>query len=206
MTELGQRWRAAVLAFHGELRWSLARARLGVCKCQRLRPLEAFIGEGTTQARKAGRPRAGRTLPRPVRALPVRQAIEHMAFCFCPSSSAHRLKIFANLGMITVQDLLPRQSFVVCVWKSSGLGSVQRVVVSQSWQCHKIESRGKTMPRVCQTVEKGVQTLPWCVQGNLAPLWYLDLFDLSFEKQRTRLIFGKGLKFRFLNSLPSALV
>jgi hypothetical protein len=34
---------------------------------------------------------------------------------------------------------------------------------------------------------------------KLGPLCYLDLFDLSFEKQRTRLIFGKGLKFRFLN-------
>jgi hypothetical protein len=93
-----------------------------VCKCQRLRPLEAFIGEGKAQARGVGRPRAGRALPRPVRARLVKQAIEHMALCFCPSSSAHRLKIFANLGMITAQDLLPRQSFVVCVWKLSGLG------------------------------------------------------------------------------------
>jgi hypothetical protein len=67
----------------------------------------------------------------------VRQAIEHVAFCFCPSSSAHRLKMFTNLGMITAQDLLPRQSFVVCVWKSSGLGHciescrVTKVAVSQ---------------------------------------------------------------------------
>jgi hypothetical protein len=82
-----------------------------MCKCQRLRPLEAFIGEGMTEARRAGRPRTG--------------------------SSAHRLKIFANLGMITAQDLLPRQSFVVCVWKSSGLGQytescrVTKVAVSQ---------------------------------------------------------------------------
>jgi hypothetical protein len=71
--------------------------------------------------------------------------------------------------------------------------------VSQRWQCHKVESRGKTMPRSCQTVERGFQTLPRCVQGNLVPLCYLDLFDLSFEKQRTWLIFVKGLKFRFLN-------
>jgi hypothetical protein len=55
------------------------------------------------------------------------------------------------------------------------------------------------MPRVCQTVERGFQTLPQRVQGNLAPFWYLDLLDLSLEKQRTRLVFGKGLKFRFLN-------
>jgi hypothetical protein len=55
------------------------------------------------------------------------------------------------------------------------------------------------MSRSCQTVERGFQTLPRCVPGNLAQLCYLDLFDLSFEKQRTRLIFGKGLKFRFLN-------
>jgi hypothetical protein len=108
-----------------------------VCKCQRLSSLEAFIGEGEAQTRGAGRPRAGHALPRPVRGRSVRQAIEHVAFCFCPSSSAHRLKIFVNLGMITMQDLLPRQSFVVCVWKSNGLGQctescrVTKVVVSQ---------------------------------------------------------------------------
>ena len=78
-------------------------------------------------------------------------------------------------------------------------GCVQRVVASLRWQCHKVESRGKSMSRSCQTVERGFQTLSWCVPGNLAPLCYLDLFDLSFEKQRTRLIFGKGLNFRFLN-------
>jgi hypothetical protein len=78
-----------------------------VCKCQRLRPLEAFIGEGKAQARGEGQPRAGRALSRLVRARLVRQPIEHVAFCFCPSSSAHRLNIFANLGMITAQDLLP---------------------------------------------------------------------------------------------------
>jgi hypothetical protein len=98
---LGQWWRSVVLAFHGELRRSLAWARLWVCECQRLRPLEAFIGEGEVQTCGAERPRAGRVLPRPVRARPVRQAIEHVALCFCPSSSAHRLKIFAYLGMIT---------------------------------------------------------------------------------------------------------
>jgi hypothetical protein len=43
------------------------------------------------------------------------------------------------------------------------------------------------------------QTFPGHVQGSLVPSLYLDLFDLSFEKQRTRLIFEKGLKFRFLN-------
>jgi hypothetical protein len=108
-----------------------------VCKCQRLRPLEAFIGKVTAQAHRAGRPRVGHALPQPVRARPVKQAIEHVSFCFYPSSSAHRLKIFANLGMITVQDLLPRQSFVVCVCKSSSLGQctesfrVTKVAVSQ---------------------------------------------------------------------------
>jgi hypothetical protein len=55
------------------------------------------------------------------------------------------------------------------------------------------------MSRSCQTMERGFQTLPQCVLGNLAPLCYLDLFDSSFEKQRMQLIFGKGLKFRFLN-------
>jgi hypothetical protein len=120
--------------------------------CQRLRPLGRIYGRGhDTGARgEARRPRVGRALPRPVRARPVRQAIEHVAFCFCPSSSAHRLKIFANLGMIAAQDLLPRQSFVVCVWKLSGLGQciescrVTKVVVSQG------ESRGKTAPKPCQ--------------------------------------------------------
>jgi hypothetical protein len=71
--------------------------------------------------------------------------------------------------------------------------------VSLRWQCHKVESRGKSMSRSCQTVERGFQTLSWCVPGSLAPLCYLDLFDLSFEKLRARLIFGKGLKFKFLN-------
>jgi hypothetical protein len=141
-----------------------------VCMCQRLRPLEAFIGEGTAQARRAGRPRAGRTLPRPVRARPVRQAIEHVAFCFCPSSSAHRLKIFTNLGMITAQDLLPNIALSFVCGSRAVWDSLQRVVMSERWQCHKVESQGKTMPRVCQTVERGVQTLPRCVQGNLAPL------------------------------------
>jgi hypothetical protein len=108
-----------------------------VRECQRLRPLEAFIGEGEVETRGARRPRAGHALPRPVRARPVRQAIEHVALCFCPSSSAHRLKIFAYLGMITAQDLLSQQSFVVYVWKSSGLGMctescrVTKVAVSQ---------------------------------------------------------------------------
>jgi hypothetical protein len=108
-----------------------------MCKCQRLRPLEAFIGEGEAQARGARRPRAGRALPLPVRARPIRQAIEHVAFCFYPSSSAHRLNIFMNLGMITAQDLLPRHSFVVCMWTSSSLGQcteschVTKVAVSQ---------------------------------------------------------------------------
>jgi hypothetical protein len=78
-------------------------------------------------------------------------------------------------------------------------GYVQRVVASLRWQCHKVESRDKSMSRSCQTVERGFQTLPRCVPGNLAPLFYLDLFDLCFEKQRTQLICGKGLKFRFLN-------
>jgi hypothetical protein len=108
-----------------------------VRECQQLRPLEAFIGKGEVQTCGAGRPRAGCALSWPVRAWPVRQAIEHVALCFCPSSSAHRLKIFAYLGMITAQDLLSRQSFVVYVWKSSGLGlctescRVTKVTVSQ---------------------------------------------------------------------------
>jgi hypothetical protein len=142
---------------------------------------------------------AGGALPWPVRARPVWQAIEHVAFCFCPSSSAYRLKIFANLGMITAQDFLPRQSFVVCVWKSSGLGQctescrVTKAAVSQG------EFRGKTAPKLSQMKLVLVQTFPGRVQGNLAQLWCLDLFDLSSEKQRTRLIFGRGLKFRFLN-------
>jgi hypothetical protein len=107
-----------------------------VHECQQLRPLEAFIGEGEVQTHGAGRPRVGgRAVP--VRARSVRQAFEHVALCFCPSSSAHRLKIFAYLGMITAQDLLSRQSFVVYVWKSSGLGMctescrVTKVAVSQ---------------------------------------------------------------------------
>jgi hypothetical protein len=118
--------------------------------CQRLRPLGRIYRRGHGRGARGGRPCAGRALPRLVRARPVRQAIEHVAFRFCPSSSAHRLKIFANLGMIAAQDLLPRQSFVVCVWKSSCLGQctescrVTKVAVSQG------ESRGKTAPKPCQ--------------------------------------------------------
>jgi hypothetical protein len=43
---------------------------------------------------------------------------------------------------------------------------------------------------------------PGCVQGSLALLLYLDLFDSSFEKQRTQKIFGKGAEIQiseFLN-------
>jgi hypothetical protein len=39
----------------------------------------ALIGGGETHARGAGRPHAGHALPRPVRARPVTQAIEHVA-------------------------------------------------------------------------------------------------------------------------------
>jgi hypothetical protein len=130
----GGRWRLLFTVSSGDL-W--LGAGLWVRECQWLRPLEAFIGEGEAQTRGAGRPRVGHALLWPVHARPVRQAIEHVALCFCPSSSAHRLKIFANLGMITAQDLLPRQSFVVYVWKWSGLRlcsescRVTKVVVSQ---------------------------------------------------------------------------
>jgi hypothetical protein len=102
----GGRWCLLFTASSGDL-W-LGRGSRCASANGRLRPLEAFIGKGEEQARGAGRPRAGHAQPRPVCARPVRQAIEHVAFCFCPSSSAHRLKIFANLGMITTQDLLPR--------------------------------------------------------------------------------------------------
>jgi hypothetical protein len=61
------------------------------------------------------------------------------------------------------------------------------------------EFRGKSVPKSCQTFEKLSQTSPGRVQGSLAPFWYLYLFDPRFEKQRTQLIFEKGLKFRFLN-------
>jgi hypothetical protein len=39
----------------------------------------ALIGEGKVQTRGAGRPHAGHTLPRPVRARSIRQSIEHVA-------------------------------------------------------------------------------------------------------------------------------
>jgi hypothetical protein len=139
-----------------------------VCKCQRLRPLEAFIGEGATQACGAGRPRAGRALPRPVRTWPVRQAIERVAFCFCPSSSAHRLKIFANLGMITAQGLLPRQSFVICVWKSSGFGAVYREL-----SCHKGGSVTRLSPEVkpCQGCVKRWREVSKLCHGVFKGIW-----------------------------------
>jgi hypothetical protein len=140
-----------------------------VCKCQQLMPLEAFIGEGEAQACGAGRPRMGRALLRPVRARPVRQAIEHVAFCFCPSSSAHRLKIFANLGMIIVQRFSPPTELCcLCV-------EVERFgVVYRDLSCHKGGSvtrlspevkpcqehvkRWREVSKLCHIVFKGI----WC--------------------------------------------
>jgi hypothetical protein len=49
-----------------------------VHKCIWLRPLGALIGEGETQARGAGVTTRGRALLWPVRAGPVRQAIERV--------------------------------------------------------------------------------------------------------------------------------
>jgi hypothetical protein len=57
----------------------------------------------------------------------------------------------------------------------------------------------KIYSKIMSNIEKISQTLPGCVQGSLAPHWYLDFVDSSFEKQRTQLIFEKGSKFRFLN-------
>jgi hypothetical protein len=82
----------------------------------------ALIGRGEAQVCGEGRPRAGAravaTNPRSA-GLTRRRA---RVLCFYPSLNVHRLQIFAYLGMITIQDMLPRRSFVVCVWKSSGLG------------------------------------------------------------------------------------
>jgi hypothetical protein len=71
-------------------------------------------------------------------------------------------------------------------------GCGQRVVASLRWQCHKVESRDKSMSRSCQTVERGFQTLPRCVPRNLAPLFYLDMFDLCFEKIENTVDLWKG--------------
>jgi hypothetical protein len=76
---------------------------------------------------------------------------------------------------------------------------VQRVVASPSRVCLAAASRGKSMPRSCQTAEVRFQTSPGRVQGNLAPLWYLDYVVLSFGIKRIRLIFGERLDFRILN-------
>jgi hypothetical protein len=104
---------------------------------QRLRPLGRIYRRGHDTGAQGGSTTRGARAAAASPRSPVRQAIEHVAFRFCPSSSAHRLKIFANLGMITAQDLLPRQSFVICVWKSNSLGQctescrVTKVAVSQ---------------------------------------------------------------------------
>jgi hypothetical protein len=71
--------------------------------------------------------------------------------------------------------------------------------MSPKRQCHTVEFRGKSAPKSCQTFEIFSQASPGRVQGSLTPFWYLDLFDSSFEKQRTHLIYEKGLKFRFLH-------
>jgi hypothetical protein len=65
----------------------------------------------------------GRVLPRPVRARPALQGTEHMALCFCPHLSVHRLHIFAYLGKMTIQDMFSRCCFVIFVWKSRGFRS-----------------------------------------------------------------------------------
>jgi hypothetical protein len=74
------------------------------------------------------------------------------------------------------------------------------------WQCHKVEFRGKSLPRSCQTAKFCSQIFPGCVQGSLALLLYLDLFDSSFEKQRTQRIFGKGAKIQISEFSHRALV
>jgi hypothetical protein len=112
--------------------------------------------------------------------------------CFCPSSNADRAQIFAILGKIVVYDLFSWLHSVVCVWSGAISGQGQRVVASAMWQCHRVESWGKSLPRSCQTVESCPQIFPGCVHGNLAPLSYLGFVGLSFGKQRTRLNFIKG--------------
>jgi hypothetical protein len=71
-------------------------------RCQRLRPLGCIYRRGHDTGAQGGATTRGARAAAAIRARPVRQVIEHVAFCFCPSSSAHRLKIFTNLGMIAV--------------------------------------------------------------------------------------------------------
>jgi hypothetical protein len=92
---------------------------------------------------------------RKVHARSVRLAIEHVALCFCTSSSAHRLKIFAYLGMITAQDLLSRQSFVYreLLCHKGGSVEVERFgAVYRELSCHKGGSVTRSSPGVkpCQ--------------------------------------------------------
>jgi hypothetical protein len=58
-------------------------------------------------------------------------------------------------------------------------GRVQRVVALSSRECLAAASRGKSMPRSCQTSGICLQILPRRAEGNLAPICYLDLADLS---------------------------
>jgi hypothetical protein len=56
------------------------------------------------------------------------------------------------------------------------------------------------VPKSCQTVFVLVQTSPDHVQGNLAPLRFLDFMDSSFGKQGTQLNLERVLTFRILVS------
>jgi hypothetical protein len=161
-------WRAVVLAFHGELRWSLARAGLWVCECKWLRPLEAFIGEGEVQTcRRGDHARGARCRDQSALGRP---------------NTASSTWLFASAR---VQTLIGWRSSRIWAWSLHKIfsldralsfmcgsqavwGCVQRVVASLRWQCHKVESRGKSMSRSCQTVREvsklchGVFEEIWC--------------------------------------------
>jgi hypothetical protein len=53
-------------------------------------------------------------------------------------------------------------------------------------------SQGRVPRQIPTKIMSNDRVLPGCVQGSLVLLSYLDLFDSSFEKQRTQKIFGKG--------------
>jgi hypothetical protein len=142
---LGRWWRAVVLAFHGELRWSLARTGLWVRECKRLRPLEAFIGEGEVQTRGRGDHTRGAccrgqsALDRPDTALSTWLFASAWVQTLIGWRSS-RIWAWSLHKIFSPDRALSFMCGSRAVW-----GCVQRVVALLRWQCHKVETRGKSM-------------------------------------------------------------
>jgi hypothetical protein len=82
-----------------------------------------FLRPCGTYRRGRGVGMRGCMLPRRVLARAGWRGTEHVALCFCPRLTVHRLHILVYLGKITIQDMFSLHCFVVLVWKSRGFRS-----------------------------------------------------------------------------------